>query len=466
MSLEPIGLITILLGILCLGLGYWTVATTLVVTSLFGSAAALIIGSANIQPGHLFLFFAALATLGRRREALSSIRSLHPNEPAFWLACLVIYGVASAYFLPRVMTGSMQIIPLGSTALDDTGSTIPLVPVSSNLTQSVYLIANLLCFCMTVAICSTLGGFKAVLGGIIAYTALNILVAALDLGTYATGTQELLSFMRNAQYVLHTDDEVSGMKRIVGSFTEASSFARSTLGVLGFTGTLWLLAYRPMMTGTIALISTFLLVLSTSSTGLVGVPALALLLFGTALFRCGSRAAARYSNTAVLYGPLIVLFVGLIVALDQKIFEQVFDYLSLVVLDKSTSDSGIERSSWNTLGIQNFVDSWGIGVGLGTARTSSFVVALLATVGIPGAIFYAIFFGDVLFRQRGEAGTFPSNVRLAARNALIGLTIGDLLVGPVIDQGIFFYVLAGLAVSEPERSDSAAFYPETEGALA
>jgi hypothetical protein len=451
-SLEPIGIATIAIGMLCLMLGYRAAAVTLVFAGLFGAAAAFIIGSANIQPGHVLLGFAALAALTRRREAVAAIRSLHPSEPGFWLACLVLYGIVGAILLPRILAGTTQIIPLGSSAFDDTGSTVPLGPVSSNLTQSVYLSANLLCFAMTVAIASTQSGFKAVLSGLIAFAAGNTFFALLDLGTYATGTQDLLGFMRNAQYTLHTDVEVSGMKRIVGSFTEASSFARSTLGVLGLTGTLWLCAYRPLLTGSLALASLTLVILSTSSTGLVGAPAVLVILYVTALTRCGLRAGGLYSAAAVFLAPPLLIAVALAVLLDPAASTLIFDYVNLAILDKSNSDSGVERSSWNAVAFQNFLDSWGIGVGLGTVRASSFVLALLANVGLPGAIFYAAFAMAAFLRTRGAPRSFHSDVRLAARNACFGLLIGDLLVSPVIDQGLFFYALAAIASAQPDSS--------------
>ena len=454
MSVEPIGLVTLLIGLVCLLLGYRVAATTLVAAGLFGSAAAFIIGSANIQPGHMFLAFVALATLTRRREALAAMRALSPSEPGFWFACLVLYGLLTAYLLPRILAGATQIIPLGSTAFEDTGFTVPLSPVSSNFTQSVYMGANLLCFAMTVAIASTASGFRAILTGLMAFSVGNIIFALLDLGTYATGTQDLLGFMRNAQYTLHTDVEVSGMKRIVGSFTEASSFARSTLGILGLTGTLWLCAYKPVWTGTIALVSLALLILSTSSTGLVGAPIVLLLLYWTALGRSGVKSGGRYSSLAVLCAPLLAIALALILFIDPTTSAMIIDYVNLAVLDKATSDSGVERSSWNAVALQNFLDTWGIGVGLGTVRASSFLLALLANVGLPGAIFYGVFAATALLRSRGHTRSFPADIRLAARNACFGLILGDLLVSPVIDQGLFFYVLAGIASAMPERQAS------------
>jgi hypothetical protein len=452
MSIEPIGVLTILVGLLCLLLGYRLASTIFVVAALFGSAAAILIGSANIQPAHLLLPFVAATTLTRRSEAASAISAVSFPKPGFWLMCLVIYGVISAVLIPRLLAGSTQIIPLGASEYANTGSTVPLGPVSSNFTQSVYLLADLICFTMIVATASTYAGFAAITAALVAYAAVNVLFALLDLGTYAAGTQWMLDFMRNARYTLHIEEEVSGLKRIVGSFPEASAFARSTLGALGFTGTLWLCGYRPAVTGTLAVASLVLVVLSTSSTGLAGAPPILLILYATALIRCGFRTDRPYGSAAVLCTPLLVAALIIAVLLDDGVSETVRNYIDLLIFNKSTTDSGIERDAWNTFALQNFFDSYGLGVGLGTVRTSSFPLALLSNVGVPGTVFYLLFVASAFGRGRGMPRTFMADARLAARNACLGLIIGDIFAAPTVEQGLLFYVLAGLACAEPERN--------------
>jgi hypothetical protein len=451
MSIEPIGIVAILSGLLCLFLGNGATVVMLAVTAVLGSAAAMFIGSANIQPGHVLLGFLVLGVITRERAAGAFVHALRLGEPGFWFALLVVYGVMSAYFAPRLLTGVTQIVPLGTTVFGDTRSTVPLVPVSSNFTQSVYMIGNLICFAMTVAVASTYRGFQAVLAGLLAYSVANTVFALLDIGTYSTGSQGILAFMRNAQYTLHTDDQIAGVKRIVGSFTEASSFARSTLGVFAFTGTLWLCGRRPYISGPIAAISLVLVVMSTSSTGLVGAPVMVLILFATALAVSGRKSTSRTATVAIVFVPLVSLAVALLVAIDPDMSKLIYNYIDIVALGKSTSDSGIERNSWNMAAIQNVFDSLGVGVGLGTARTSSFLLALLANVGVPGTIFYLAFAFGALIKKRGVQGSFMADARLAARNGCLGLLVGDMLVSPVIDQGLFFCMLAAMASAQPER---------------
>jgi hypothetical protein len=452
MSVEPIGLLTVIVGLLCLQLGYLATASTLVVTILFGAAAAILIGGANIQPAHLFLGFVAAAVLTRRREAAHALRAIRMPEPGFWLMCLVIYGVVTGFVMPRLLAGSTPIIPLGVSEHADTGSTVPLGPVSSNFTQSVYLTADFVCFTLIVAVASTQAGFVAITSALVAYAAGNVLFALLDLGTYFTNTQWLLEFMRNAKYALHIEEEVSGLKRIVGSFTEASAFAGSTLGVLGFVGTLWLCGYRPLLTGTLAAASLVLVVLSTSSTGLAGTPPILAILYATALMRRGINLGRPFSSAVLMCAPLLIVIAILALQLDEEMAKPIRDYIDTLVLSKATTASGVERASWNAFALQNFFDSYGLGVGLGTSRTSSFPIALLSNVGVPGTIFYLLFAVSAFVRRRGTPHTFPADVRLAARNACVGLILGAIFAGPTVEQGLLFYVLAGLACAEPERN--------------
>lgn len=451
MSIEPIGIAAILIGIICLLIGDKASVLAFAIAPVLGSAAAMFLGGANVQPGHVMLGFLALCVITREHQARALIRSLHFGQPGFWFALLVVYGVITAYFTPRLLTGITQIVPLGTTVFGDTGSTVPLVPTSSNMTQTLYMLGNLLCFGLTVAVASTYVGFVTVLSGIIGYCVANIVFAFLDIATFATGSQFLLGFIRNAQYVLHTEDQVAGIKRIVGSFTEASSFARSSLGVFAFSGTLWLCGRRPLLTGSIASISIALVVMSTSSTGLAGAPVIIAILYATAVGVSGQQRNRNLPTVAIVFVPLVILAAGLWVVIDPDLSKLVYNYVDIIILGKSNSNSGIERNAWNVIALQNVFDSYGLGVGLGTVRTSSFLVALLANVGVPGTLMYGCFAYNALIKKRGVRGSFPADVRLAARNGCFGLIVGDMLASPAIDQGLFFCMLAGLASSVPER---------------
>jgi hypothetical protein len=450
MMIEPIGFATLVIGFLCLAWGRHAAAMGFLLASLFGSAAAMFIGAANIQPGHVALGFAAFATLTRSREVGAAMQVLSPFRPGFWLACLVIYGVATAYVFPLLLAGVTDIVPLGASAFEDKGGVVPLGRVSSNLTQSIYMIANLVCFVTIAAIAASPAGFRAIFASLMAYALGNVALALVDMATFTTGTQDLLAFMRNARYALHVETQVDGMKRIVGSFTEASSFARSSLGALGFTLTLFICGMRPALTGSLSVVLVILLILSTSSTGLAGTPVLLAVIYGAALMRSLRPGGAGIAAFIAMAAPLSVLAVGLGVALTPTASAAVLHYLDLVLFDKPASASAIERGMWNAVAWQNILDTYGFGVGLGTNRASSFVLALPANVGLVGTILYIAFVVTALGRKRGESRGFHADARLAARNGCVGLLIGDVMVSAFLDQGLYFYALAALAASTPD----------------
>ncbi|MDI7862989.1 hypothetical protein MRS76_13580 [Rhizobiaceae bacterium n13] len=455
MGIEPIGMFTVLLGLYCLALGPDASIRVFVPLALLGAAAAFVLGSASVQPAHLFLMFVALTVFRGKGGMGPALRTLQFGSPGFWLACLVVYGALTAYFAPRLFADATAIIPLGVSEHPMSGGGVPLGPVSSNLTQTVYLVADLLCFMMIVTVGSTPGGFRAIVAGLLAYAFFNIVFALLDLVTSAVGAQDMLQFMRNAQYTFHDNETVNGMKRIVGSWPEASAFAGTTLGAFGFTATMWLCRRASRWTGPLGLLSLIFIILSTSSTGLVAAPICLVILYATAVMRSGVGADCSHSSMTVVFVPLLVTVSALVIVLHEEIYNTVHNYVDLLILSKATSSSAIERGSWNTYGLQNFIDTFGFGAGLGTARTSSFPVALLSNVGVPGTLFFLLFAVTALGSTNAAARTFVSDVRLSARNGCLCLLVGSFVAGPTVDLGLLFFVLAGLAASRPADEDVA-----------
>ncbi len=464
--IEPIGLITLAAALIAVAIGGTAPIVLVTLTSSLGAAAALLIGSANIQPAHLVLLVAVAAILLRPGALVFFLRTLATSPAAIWLLLLVLYGIATAYLMPRLLAGTTDIVPLGSTAYDDTGDTVPLGPVSSNFTQSVYMVANLLCFVATLHAASTERGLRMLVRGMLGLVSFNAVLAAADVVTYWTGTHALLDVARNARYTLHHLEQIAGLKRIVGGMPEASAFARFTLGLMAFSAMLWLAGLWRATSGTLALASVALVLLSTSTTGMVGLAPVIGAVYAIALWRVLSDGPTVPTLSLVVVLPAIAAVIGLVLLSSAELREGILDYLDLLVFSKSSSNSGIERASFNAFGLQNFLDSGGFGVGLGSVRTSSLPIALLAHVGIPGTIFYLGFLASVAWPQRSVA-TSPlrAGAKAGAMMGCFALICGDLLAAPNIEQGLIFYVLAGIAASRvaPEHVAARPRFSEPAG---
>lgn len=121
--------------------------------------------------------------------------------------------------------------------------------------------------------------------------------------------------------------------------------------------------------------------------------------------------------------------------------------MSTTLSDKLQSQSGEERTAWNTLALIAFVDTATFGAGLGTVRASSFIAALLSNVGLTGTLLFAAF----LYSLARASGRHMSGDREthAIGNAAVMASIAQVasaaISGSGTDLGLLFSTTAGLA---------------------
>ena len=445
MGIEPIGLVILALGFACLLLRVSVSIFALSLTTLLGASAAVILGSSGqIQPAHLLLMFVVPCVFSRRAALIEALQSIMFPQAGFWLLFVVAFGVVDAILLPRVFAGATAINAIGQS---ETGTSItlsPLAPVGGNTTQTIYVIADLACFLTIVGAKALPNGIRTVSKALVAFAVFNIIFALLDIITFYTGTAYLLDPIRNARYTTHFEEITSGLKRIAGSFTETSSFSTATLGALGFTGTLCIQGRWSSLTGFLAVSSIALLVLSTSSTAIVAGPFVLAILYASALGRIARGGRSGIAATFVIGAPVMMLCLVGYLAFSSSAASAVGDYLNVLLFDKASSQSGVERASWNAAALQNIIDTYGLGAGLGSVRASSFVVAVPANLGIPGVVLFIGFFWQTLARAGAGAGR-DADFSIAARNGCLGLLTAAILSGALVDLGLQFFLLAGLA---------------------
>jgi hypothetical protein len=272
MTVEPIGVVALIIGLVGLFSPPTFIVYAFLVSTLLGAAAAFnisVIGDVSIPPAHLLFGFLTVRLLGSREIKQNIVEEVAVGRPGFWLVLTVSLSLVTAYFMPRIFQGDTFVFPVRA----QSAGVVPLEPATSNLTQSVYFIADASCFLILSGYAATRGGVRVLLNAGLLAATVNLIFAALDLITYFTNTAELLSFVRNANYTMLVETDVAGFKRIVGSFVEASSFGGATLGYFAFTSRLWLLGISSRLTSMLALLSLTAVLFATSTTAYVGLAA-------------------------------------------------------------------------------------------------------------------------------------------------------------------------------------------------
>ncbi|MDC7785242.1 hypothetical protein PQJ75_21975 [Rhodoplanes sp. TEM] len=450
MSLEPIGAVTLAAGLIAFAFGPEVALFVLAVAALLGAAAAVqlpALGGSSIPPAPVVLGFVLIAVFRFERLRAAAFRSLVFPKPGFWLLVAVLYAVVTAWFMPRIFAGMTNVY---SMARNDVGIGIvmlPLGPRASNITQSVYLLAGLLCF-TAIAALATAGKARTIAAAILVAAGLNLVFAAIDLAGHWAGQLDLLAPIRNANYRMLESGEIQGFKRIVGSFSEAGAYSYASIGFYAFAASLWLDRYGAPLLGTIAGLSLLTLVLSTSSTAYAALALFSTVLYVGSIRRLVDTRASDRHFAHVWLGPVVFAAVVAGAMLVPQVWSSVSALYDSAVTNKLSSQSGIERMQWNARALESFFDTYGFGAGLGSVRASSFVVALLANCGVVGLLLFCVFLATIVLRprRRGAAEAAATIGRAAAMACVAKLFAATVSAGSV-DLGLDFSIFAGLAAA-------------------
>jgi hypothetical protein len=221
--------------------------------------------------------------------------------------------------------------------------------------------------------------------------------------------------------------------------------------MFAFTGRLWLCGVFPRLTFVLASLSLIALIFSTSTTAYVGLSVFVALTYMGGLIRVVSGRVTVQMLAFTCGVPILILIFIVVLALNDAQWLYVQDLLNNLVLNKLSSDSGIERTAWNRQALTTFFDTFGFGAGIGSLRASSFLIAVLASIGVFGAITYGAFLICVLWGRREPewSGLFEDAIPQAARSACLAFLIAASIASSFIDLSLAFFILAALACAEP-----------------
>jgi hypothetical protein len=456
MEIQVFGVIVFALGVLSLNLRYHWAIYFIALCCLFSAAATVsfpALGGLALLPVTLFLAFFTLRAFNIGGGPML-LRAIAFDRPGFWLVCVALVAAFGGIFLPRALAGSTFVFAIDRTGSDPNAAALtPLGPVSGNLSQSIYVVTELVLYCCMSVFLSRREGYQHFAKAMLLLAALNICAAILDLA----GGSEVLAAAKTAGYTLHDNEELAGLKRITGTFPESAAFSYFTLPLFAFTANLWLLGYRPKLTAALSMASGAMLIMSTSATAYVGFAAYLLVLFFSSSERVAPHSRMRKTRLCIVLGCVGVLGTIFAIVLKPSLITVVSDFFTQTLLAKADSDSGVERTAWNMQAIKNFIDTYGLGVGVGSSRASSFVLVLMSNLGVLGVVCFGMFvWRAVLSPISTSQPPADRAVCYAARQGMLGVLIVASVSGTVFELGACFYLFAaaaaGLALSPGQRS--------------
>jgi hypothetical protein len=444
------GIVVILIGLLVLYTSFRGAIYAMAAFALFAMTLALSLGNVGIMPAQLFLIFFALRAfnlVGGKGIA----DSFSIDKPGFWLLCTAVWGVVGSVLLPRLMHGTTLVYPVDRSV---SGAALlqPLGPVSGNLSQAIYCIGDVIVYACMYAFLRFRGAYRALASGIFLLTILDVLAGVVDFVTHAAG-MDVMSVLKTAQYADLSGEELGGLVRITGTFAETSAFSSFTLPLFAFSLNLWLVGYRRKLAGALAIATGGLLLMSTSGTAYVGLAAYLSIMVFSRPGRVSRSAVARKQRLWILAACAGVLGTLYVILFMPSVAKALTDFVDATVMNKADSSSGIERMSWNTQGMTNFLDTYGIGVGLGSIRASSFLVVLPANLGVMGVVCYGMFVGRSLLTPVSSHYALAERaVCHAARHGMIATLIVASLAAGVFELGSTFYLFAAAAGALMQRA--------------
>ena len=461
MQLTIIGAIQVLFGLVLLLAGsVEAMFAFLLVTTLFSGSAAIVLASgSSIPPIDFALLFMAMRLVVPGSGQMRA--TVHAVEANGWLLVFVVYGLVMAFAGPRLFAGQFAFAPLRA----ETGATYTsrlsfllatrsFEPSPQNMTSSIYLVGTLVAATVAHVACKAPAGRMTLVRTMVLVGIVHCLFGVLSVVGRGTAINDVLVFFRNGSYAQLTQD-VEGISRMSGISTEPSTYAAFGVIWFVFLAECWLRRVNPWLTGTAAACLGAALLASTATTAYVGLAAWFGLVGLRSLFVPGAMPADRALWLAVL-GLGAVVAGSLVLLWQPQLVDRIMLFSQHILVDKLSSESGIQRRFWALQGYHAFIGTYGIGVGPGSFRSSSLFTAVIGCVGAVGALALLAHALIAFNPLRWSTYVPASDPDLAVAGACAWAMLMALVVAginaPSCDPGSDFALLSGAALALRGRS--------------
>jgi hypothetical protein len=403
---------------------------TAVVNVPLGSAGGQGVAAYGVSPYMVMALVAGLVWLWRLGQSRRLLLPQHLHWPLGFLLAYLVVAALGAWLLPMWFEG----MPVNLLVeMDAITKLTPLRATLSNLVQTLNLVVHVAVLLFLLQAVQRPDGLRGIKAGVVGALVLVLAIGFYEQWAQFNGTPSLTHHLANNQgYSQAPVAEKDLWFRIGLPFTEpsyASTYlAATTVGLWAVVllGRGWWWAWLAAVLSTLALIN------SLGSTGLaatgVAMAALCLWVMGNAL-RPSTVLGCRLR--AALLGVLLLLAStwGVQMYAQSAIKPRVDVIVAYYIVYKVKQQDGIRELS-NKRALEIVQETYGLGVGLGSNRASSFFASLVSNTGLLGAALFCAMLVSLLWRYvRAPALTDMQifvAVALPTATLAMGLGIPDL----------------------------------------
>ncbi len=381
----------------------------LIISSVFEASSAVNIAGRGIQPYYLIAgFIIARALVNRALGARSYKRMPQGN----WLLLFAVIAVGSAFLCPILFAG----VPIYDPKIGiDDGLFVrpPLRFGLNNVIQASYLVWHIAsAFALLAIKFSATKTRRAFLG---AFYIEAFFVSAESLCQIAGINFPLWIVLNNPGYSLWENSMEAYGTRNPGTFAEPSlAGAFLTLYCIGFLAE-YLAGKGSMFRVIVAMVASGLVASSSSVFTLCFVPIPLLIRYSPFRF-------PWYVNLKQTKRIGLIFFMVCMPLILVLLFSSGYrEVLTTLTVSKGESGSFINRTASDLYGLQLLLQTYGIGVGLGSSRSSSLITTLLSNVGITGFIAFGVFYFKLFTNLSDDYAWFCWAAFALLINVCIGL---------------------------------------------
>jgi len=447
MSIPITGMILIPLGMILILMPWRFCLAGLAVFAMMSPAAVINAGRFGLEPG----YFMALLIVARtflsvmvngytfNGFVLAAMRPLL----LFVAITLLVLFVALCFFQGHVMT-------LPGTAGFKSNAVRVFQFGRNNLTQLAYLLVNV-CLVYSLAHQGALRGWERLVQDWDRALVCALLFAA---GVCAWQFAALYAgvpfpgdfFYSNAGFNRADSQTMAGLFRINGPFEEPSTVGYVFTGFLLFAWARYRNNQTPASAALVAACIACLLV-STATTAFAGLGLFGVLaLFDAASGRVRLLPRAPSALDLVSIGAGCLALAGATVLIMAN-WQGISLMLTNVLVNKSQSTSFQERAFADLLALNISVETYGIGVGLGSHKANSLFLTLLSNVGVAGLFMFCAFVFRLLRfspPQRADLQGRARAVLAPLRWGLAGLLVIHVFSNPNLSSLVLWVQMGGL----------------------